>query len=202
MNILGYYFKIDSIQALLDKIFDSYTDLVNSVTNNKVSIYANIDTVQIGDYEELYGTDNLNVYDADFRKALEKTFNAAVNFNNNLRNLGENATTADYLKAYREQLELLPEESKKQFKEVYAEYQNFLDLMQNEGFTDENVFNKYGITVTALNSMQNSFIKEWRKNNEKGTDESDEDYAKRGQEDLSRLKSVKNIKESGLGVKD
>ena len=62
-NILGYYFKIDSIQALLDKIFDSYTDLVNSVTNNKVSIYANIDTVQIGDYEELYGTDNLNVYD-------------------------------------------------------------------------------------------------------------------------------------------
>ena len=26
-------------------------------------LYANIDIVQIGDYEELYGTDNLNVYD-------------------------------------------------------------------------------------------------------------------------------------------
>ena len=62
-NILGYYFKVDNTKAILDKLFDSYTDLVNNLSNDRyLPIYANISTVQVGDYVELYGTDDLDIY--------------------------------------------------------------------------------------------------------------------------------------------
>lgn len=57
-NILGYYFKIDSIQELLNELFN-YTSMRASSQDGHIYVYANISTVKVGEYTELYGTDDI-----------------------------------------------------------------------------------------------------------------------------------------------